>query len=205
MTGASERDADRATAAGASAAPVSLDAVDAPPGDTAPRPEPGEVRPRGRLLGRAPAERFAESGAAAAAPVPRLGRGARFGFAAALAVALVWLLLAGVADISWGLIAVAVAGAWLIGSWVTYGCWGEVAHPASVRSRELAVAFSLGAWLAGWVGTYLWTRIILPGSTLDLAGRIAQTPFTAWFGALFGPVEVLELVAFAVVAWWTAS
>jgi len=123
---------------------------------------------------------------------------------AALAVTAAWVLLAGLADVSWGMIAVAVAGGWLIGSWSAYGGWGEAPHVPAVRLRQLAAGLALGAWVLGWIGTYLWTRAILPSSTLDLAGRIQQTPFTSWFAGLFGPVEALEVVVIAAMAWRAA-
>ncbi len=48
-----------------------------------------------------------------------------------------------------------------------------------VAPRVLAIGFALAAWGAGQVLVYLWTRGTLPDARLDIAQRIAATPFPA--------------------------
>ncbi len=55
---------------------------------------------------------------------PRLARAVGSGLAAVLAVAVLCALLRGILDLTVGILAVAVAGGWIVGAAVRPGVWG---------------------------------------------------------------------------------
>ena len=120
------------------------------------------------------------------------------GMAAVLSVATASALLRGILDLSAGIIAIAVAGGWVIGAAVRQGAWGGQQHRAS--SAPVAVGASLGAacWLAGLVGAWLVAMAILPGSSRTFPDRLAATPFLDWLSPQIGLADVLSLLLFAV-------
>ena len=99
---------------------------------------------------------------------------------------------------------VAAAGGWLIAALVTEGAWSGQPHVRRAGPRLLAAVLALAAWLCGQVAVYLWTRLTLPDSHLGFVQRVAATPFPEYFGGIFGPLEVLEVVLMAVVAYLAA-
>ena len=166
---------------------------------------PGEVAPR-RLLERPPGERF---GAGNAAPESRLepassGRAVALGTLAWVAVILGWLVLAGALGLDWGMIVVAAVGGWMVGTLVRSGAWSGGAHHPSLSLRLFAAVLAASTWLGGQFLVYLWTRVTLPASGLDLGGRIAATPFGDYLGGVIGPLDALEIVLLAAIAWLSA-
>ena len=166
---------------------------------------PGDVRPAAtRPLDRPPGERLVSREAPPAAAHPATGRALALGLAGWAGVAVVWLLLEGVLGLDWGMVVVALAGGWLIGALVAAGAWRGERHVQRIAPRVLAIGFALAAWGTGQVLVYLWTRATLPDSRLDIAQRIAATPFPAYFGGIVGPLEVIEVVLTAVGAFLAA-
>ena len=65
----------------------------------------------------------------------------------------------------------------------------------------LAVAVCVGIWVVGTYAAYVTSLAILPESTLDLLGRMANAPFVDVVGASFIPAGPLELLALALFGW----
>lgn len=172
----------------------------------------GEVRPpAARRLERAPGERFA--GGVATGPggairdgavQPHVGRAALFGDLALTGVAAVWALASGVFDVSWGLVILAAAGGWLIGSSVSLGAWRGVAHPPDPRVQAIAAAEGVVAWIAGTFGGYVVGLALLPGSTASLGERMANAPFADALLSQFSLVDIASILLLAGIAWRSA-
>ena len=173
-----------------------------PAGKAPPRPA-GVVGPR-PLLDRPPGDRFR-----APEPEPRLdhpsaARSVAFGVLGWAIIVAGWLAFEGVLGLDWGMVVVAAVGGWAIGSLVGSGAWSGIPHPSSGRIRLFAGVLAGSAWLGGQIVVYLWTRVTLPESGLDLGSRIAATPFTAYLGGIIGPLDALEIVLLVTTAWWAA-
>jgi hypothetical protein len=65
----------------------------------------------------------------------------------------------------------------------------------------LAVAVAIGIWIAGTALAYVVSLAILPGSTLDLLGRMANAPLLETVAVGFVPGGPLTLAALALFAW----
>jgi hypothetical protein len=170
---------------------------------------PGEVPPPGlRHLERPPGERFAVTDGAASegetAGRPRLARGLAFGALAAVGGSLVWLVAAGVLDLSGGLIVVAGVLAWAIGAAVRAGTWSSAAHAPDGRSGVSAIALGLLTWLGGTFLVYLYALATLPASSVSFAERLAAQPFLDWLAPQVVPLAPVELAAFVLVGWFAA-
>lgn len=174
-----------------------------PPGDRYAVREPGEGVPAARS-GAGSAEERAGPARERAAATPSVGRGARFGAAAVLGVAVAWAIAAGLFDISWGLVVIAALGGWIIGSAVGFGTWGVAAHRPERRVRWLAAGSGVATWLVGSLGSYLVALVTLPGSTLSLGERIANAPFVDALASQISLFDVIEILLLAVVAWRSA-
>ena len=176
-----------------------------PPGaEGAPR-IPGDLRPgSGRRLERPPGERLAVPEPPPPRDRPSTVRAIAGGIGGAVLVTVAWLVLGGVLGLDWGMAVAAAAGAWLIGALVADGAWSGAPHVRRAGPPLLAVVLGLVAWLSGQFAVYLWTRLTLPDSHLGFAERVAATPFPAYFGGIFGPLEVLEIVLIATAAWLAA-
>ncbi len=180
------------------------------PGDVTRIPEdvprlPGDLRPSsGRRLDRPPGERLAVTEPPPPLDRPSTARAIAGGIAGWALVTVAWFVLGGVFGLDWGMAVVAAAGGWLIGALVARGAWGTAAHVRRAGPRLLAAALALAAWLCGQVAVYLWTRLALPDSRLGFAERVAATPFPAYFGGIFGPLEVLEVLLIATVGYLAA-
>jgi hypothetical protein len=131
---------------------------------------------------------------------PRLLRGLAYGIGMALLFVLVWTVMAAILDLSAGLVVLGAAAGWLTGTAVALG-----AEPGTMRRQRstilLAVAVAIGIWIAGTALAYVVSLAILPGSTLDLLGRMANAPLLETVAAGFVPGGPLTLAALAVFAW----
>jgi predicted secreted protein len=131
---------------------------------------------------------------------PRLLRGLAYGIGMAITFTIVWVILKAILDLSVGLVVLAGAAGWLTGTAVALG-----AEPGTLRRQRstvvLAVAVSVGIWFAGTYAAYVTSLAVLPESSLDLFGRMANAPFVDVVGASFLPGGPLELAALAVFAW----
>lgn len=163
------------------------------------------------------------------AGAPDLASAAVRAAGAALLGAGIWIGSAGPIGLTWGLIAVAVFIGWLVGSATRSGAYGPrmrgrptrtqegaTDRPAATRARSdprvrgIAVAASLFAWVLGLVGVYLYSLAAIPdlaglgpgGS--DLSERIGSTSFVSFYAQQFGPIDLLEVAALVVAAWWTS-
>ena len=195
--------ADEDVPPGAEDVPPGVENV--PPGaEGAPR-IPGDLRPgSGRQLERPPGERLAVPAPPPPRERPSTARAVTGGIAGAVLVTVAWVVLGGVLGLDWGMAVAAGAGGWLIGAMVTEGAWSGVPHVRRAGPPLLAAVLALVAWFAGQFAVYLWTRLTLPDSHLGFAERVAATPFPAYFGGIFGPLEVLEIVLIATAAWLAA-
>jgi len=129
-----------------------------------------------------------------------LGAGIWIGFAGPLNVTL------GL-NITWGLVAVAAFIGWLVGSATRSGPRDAGPRPSANRVRAVAVGGALFAWLLGLLGVYLYSLAALPnlgpaGSTF--AERMAATPIVTFYAQQVGPIDLVEVLALLVTAWWSA-
>ena len=131
---------------------------------------------------------------------PRLLRGLAYGLGLGFAFVVGWIILAAILDLSVGLVVLAAVAGWLTGTAVALG-----AEPGSLRRQRstvlLAVAVCVGIWFAGTYAAYLTSLAILPSSSLDLLGRMANAPFLEVVGASFIPAGPLELLALVLFGW----
>jgi hypothetical protein len=157
----------------------------------------GETRPPTTSSPRT--DRPADEGGSGAVR-PRLLRGLAYGIGMAFLFVLVWTVMAAILDLSAGLVVLGAAAGWLTGTAVALG-----AEPGTMRRQRstilLAVAVALGIWIAGTALAYGVSLAILPGSTLDLFGRMANAPFLETVAAGFVPGGPLTLAALALFAW----
>ena len=162
------------------------------------------MEPGDRRLARPPSERWRTPEAAAEEPRPDLARAVAIGAGAALLFALGWLLLAGVLAMDYGIVVAAAAGGWLVGSAVAFGAWASRPHRPRRSLQALAVALTFGGWLVGNVFDWLWSQALLPGSSLSLPERLAQTPFADWLSGQLSPLTALQVGLAVVVSWRSA-
>ena len=131
---------------------------------------------------------------------PRLVRGLAYGVAMAIAFAFAWVVLKSILDLSVGLVFLSAIAAWLTGTAVALG-----AEPGSFRRQRstvlLAIAVCLGIWFFGSYAAYVVSLAILPESTLDLFGRMANAPFLDVLAAGFIPGGPIELATLALFGW----
>ena len=117
-----------------------------------------------------------------------------------LGFAVAWVVLESILDLSLGLVFLSAIAAWLTGTAVALG-----AEPGTFRRQRstilLAIAVCLGIWVVGSYAAYVVSLAILPDSTLDLPGRMANAPFLEGLAAGFVPGGVVELVALALFGW----
>jgi hypothetical protein len=166
------------------------------------RPEPGETRPA--PLREPPSRRY-QAATAPAAPGPTSRpRALFFGGLAALAVALGWLLVAGVLGLDYGAVVVAVGLGWLAGTAVGHGAWSGAGHAPDAAIRALAIALALAGWGVGVFLDYLWSQVTIPEATSTLAERLAAEPFPAWVGGQLSPLFVLAAIVVGLFAWRAA-
>jgi hypothetical protein len=152
-------------------------------GSTDPAPGPGE-----RRLDRPPSERYRDADRPDDdGPSPARG-GAGLAVLAALGVALA-ITVAGAFEITAGLIAIAAIGGWAVAK--ALGTGGPVL-PAG-RRIGTAVALAVAGVLLGQLG--LWAYARYEGGVLGPLELLAE---------VYGPLVLLELVAAAAIAWWTA-
>lgn len=140
----------------------------------------------------------------AASASPRLGRALAAGVAAALGMALVWTLLAGLLDVSWGLVFMAAIGGYIVALAVVAGAFGDTAHPTDRRVQAIATMLALAVWLLGTFGAYVVGLIILPGSNASLTERMAHAPFIDSVVNQFALLDIAELALLPAVAWRSA-
>lgn len=175
-------------------------------------PAPGETRPR--TLTRPPGERYAATpaGGGPASVVkrartqarPNLMRAGLFGLTATLVIAMLSALLVAILDLGVGLLALAAVGGWLIGATTRVGAWSTAVSLPSWPVRGVAIAFGGLAWVAGLYGAYLLSLLIRPDSSLTFGERLAQSSFGDWLAPQFGVLQILELLLFVGIAWYSA-
>lgn len=155
-------------------------------GETRP-PTAASAPPEGGPGGRVPAR-------------PNLARGLAYGVGMAAIFVLGWVVVAPILELRAGLVLLAATAGWLIGTAVALG-----AEPGTLRRTRstilLAVGVCLGTWLVGTWAAYVVGLAILPASTLDLFGRMANAPFLDLVATAFLPGGLLELMAIALFGW----
>jgi hypothetical protein len=133
---------------------------------------------------------------------PDLVRASFFGFLAALGIGALFAILVGILDLGVGLLAFAAVGGWTIGFAARSGAWPNAVALPSAAVRGLAVAFAVGAWLAGHLGAYLLALLLRPDSSLTFGQRVAQSPFLDWLSPQFGLLQIFELLLLCGIAWY---
>jgi hypothetical protein len=124
---------------------------------------------------------------------------------ATLIVIVIWAILLGLAILTLGLIAVAVLAGLAIGAAVRRGAWSGAAHAPSGQLGIIASILAAAAWLGGTYGGYVASLLLIPGSQVDLAQRMANVPFSQFIGEQQGPFVVLQMIVLVVLAARTAT
>lgn len=159
--------------------------------ETPPPPAPGE-----RRLDRPPSDRYRDlpdadgSGSHAATDRGSMGRAIATGFLAGLGGAIATIVLGGVLSLSAGLVIVAGATGWAVGTATRVGAGGAIDRD---RRPWLALALALVAVVLGQVGLWLYART--EGGVLSLPEYLAQT---------FGLLVPVQAAVAAAIAWWSA-
>ncbi len=158
----------------------------------APRPPaPGE-----RRLDRPPSDRYrdlpdpAGAGGGATSGQGSIARGVAFGSLGGLAGAAVTVVLGGVLSLSAGLVIVAAATGWAVGTATRVGAGDAIAR---TRRPWLTLVLAVVAVLLGQLGLWLYART--EGGVLTLPDYLAQT---------FGLLVPVQVVVAGVTAWWSA-
>ncbi len=159
---------------------------------------PGDVRPR--RLERPPGERYGTS-ATSLRERPDLVRALALGVAVGLLMALAAALLRSVLDLTAGLVAVAIAGGWLVGAAVRRGAWAGLPHRPSAAPETMGLILGVFTWVAALVLAWVVAMAILPGSERTLTERLAGTPFLDWLTPQLGLADVLGLVLAGLFGW----
>jgi hypothetical protein len=162
---------------------------------------PGDVRPR--HLERPPGERYQTT-----TPVirdrPDLVRALLLGLLAGILVALAAALLRSILDMTAGLVALAVAGGWVVGAAVRRGAWAGLPHRASAAPELLGMLLGALTWVIALVLAWVVAMAILPASERTLLDRLAGIPFLDWLSPQLGLGEVAGLVLAAILGWFGA-
>lgn len=132
------------------------------------------------------------------------GRGVLFGSVAAIVVALIWMVAAGLANVTAGLLVLALVGGYGIGTATAYGSWGEAPHDPLPTLRLLGAGLGVAAWLLGTFLDYLIGLAVIPGSTSSLGEKMAAQPYPVALAAQFGLLDVAAIALLAGFAWRAA-
>lgn len=126
-----------------------------------------------------------------------------WGALAMIGVALVDGLMIYPIGLTWGLIAVAVGGGWIIGRAVLRGAWdGHEARPSRVL-QGLAAALSLIAWLAGFAVAYVVAEVLLV-SDHPIDERLSIAGFWDYVSGITDLPHAIALVTFVIIGWRSA-
>ncbi len=159
--------------------------------DAPPPPAPGE-----RRLDRPPSDRYRDlpdgdgSASHGVAGQGSIGRAVTTGVLAGLGGAVATVFLGGILSLSAGLVIVAAATGWAVGTATRVGAGDAIDRD---RRPWLALALAAVAVVLGQLGLWLFART--EGGVLTLPDYLAQT-----FGLLV-PVQAAVAVG---VAWWSA-
>lgn len=135
---------------------------------------------------------------------PRALHAFDWGALAAVGVAVGYGLLLFPVELTWGLIAVALGGGWLIGRAVSHGAWRAAAHPLTRRLQLLAVLLAVLAWFGGFFVAYLMGQLLLPEASEGLSERISAPRFSEYLAGTYNFLHLLALAALAIMAWRSA-
>jgi hypothetical protein len=128
-------------------------------------------------------------------------RALALGVAVGLIVAIAAALLRSVLDLTAGLVAVAVAGGWLVGAAVRRGAWAGLPHRGSGAPEWMGLALGVITWVAALVLAWVVAMAILPGSERTLVERLTGTPFLDWLAPQLGFADMLGLVLAGSFGW----
>jgi hypothetical protein len=130
-------------------------------------------------------------------------RAVLFGVLVAAAVALAYGLLSEPLELTLGLLAIALFGGWFIGHAIEYGAWSGRPHETYKPFQWLALALSIGAWVAALFFAFTMSQVFIPASSLPLVQRLTIDGFTTYLSGLeFVPVvHVVSLAVLAFMAW----
>src|SRR3954447_16241070 len=152
--------------------------------------EPGDRRPAAPPLDRAPGERFVADDAAAPPDRGSRTRALAWGAGAAIAGGLVLVALATALAVSVGLVVVAAAVGRVTGLAVRAGAGAT--YQRAGRSGSVAAALALAAVAVAQL--VIWAHARSEGGALGVIDYLAET---------YGPLVPLQLLAAAIVSWWS--
>jgi hypothetical protein len=128
-------------------------------------------------------------------------RALALGVAVGLLVALAAALLRSVLDLTAGLVAVAIAGGWLVGAAVRRGAWAGLPHGPSAAPEGVGMTLGLLTWVSSLVLAWVVAMAILPGSERSLVEHLTGTPFLDWLAPQLGLADVLGLALAGLFGW----
>lgn len=130
-----------------------------------------------------------------------------WGVLAGIGVAIAYGISWGGLALSFGLIAVALMGGWIIGAGVRHGAWRGASHQPARVLQLLGAVLATGAWFGGAFVAYVVSRALLPESDLSLAERLADVSFADYIGQQYeaaGGVHAAALAALTIMGWRSA-
>jgi hypothetical protein len=135
---------------------------------------------------------------------PRGLRSYDLGLLAGLGVAAVYGISAELLGLSWGLLAVAFGGGFVIGAAVSRGAWQGRPHITVRRLQVMAAAIGIGAWIVGVFIAYVVAQALLPQASTPLLERLSFERFSAYFVGLDESIRFIHsasVSAMAFMAW----
>lgn len=127
-----------------------------------------------------------------------------WGALAMIGVSIGYGLLLFPVELSWGLIAVAIAGGWLIGSAVRHGAWRDALHGPARSLQLLAVLLAVVAWFGAFFVAYVAGQLLLPEPAAPLAERLSPAGFAEYLAGTYEFLHAIALAALAFMAWRSA-
>lgn len=132
-------------------------------------------------------------------PAARLVAAGMRAAGAAVVGAVAWTVLAGPVQLTWGIVAVAVAVGWFVGAAARSGAGGRGSRVALVAGAAGALA-----WLLALVGVYVYLAA-LPSGAAESGGLTGSPSILDFYAGEFGLLDFVEGVAVVVAAWWSAK
>jgi hypothetical protein len=126
------------------------------------------------------------------------------GVLAAIGVSLAYGVLLYPVGLTWGLIAVAVMGGWVIGAAVRSGAWRGQLHERARSLQLLAVVLGIFSWLGGMFVSYVLSQALFPDAATPLMERLSAAGFAAYIDGTDRILNIVSLSALAFVGWRSA-
>lgn len=131
---------------------------------------------------------------------PRALHGFDLGVLAALAVAVVYAILADPIGLTWGLIAVGFIGGMFIGAAIARGAWGGRPHPPSRPIQLMASVLAIAGWFVGISVAYVLGQVFYEQAGTGLLERMSVDGLAEYFGGLYEAAGISHAAALAAMA-----